>query len=375
MYIQRDAQRQVESALDDGLVAIIYGARQVGKTTLSKQILESEPNSLYLNCDDPAVVASLSGKSAVELKSNLGDAKLVVIDEAQRVENIGITLKLIHDTYPDIKLIATGSSSLDLANKINEPLTGRSKEILLYPLSVTELSANNTEILSHARIMLDRGSYPHISQLPLQKAHEHLKSIANNYIFRDAFAPQVIYDQKIITDLLALLAHQIGQEVSYGELASHLSVSKVTAMRYVDLLEKAFIIVRVNQYRRNQRVEVGRLRKVYFIDLGIRNAIIDNFLPLEKRDDVGQLWENFCYIERLKYLQKSSRIVRSYYWRNLEQREIDLVEQEGQDLRVYEMKYKSSKLPKLPIAFTRSYPDYTSYELVNQDTFVRTILG
>lgn len=374
MYIQRDAQKLVQTALDDGLVAIIYGARQVGKTTLSKQILKSEPNGLYLDCDDPSIVASLTGKSAVELKSNLGDAKIVVIDEAQRVENIGITLKLIHDTYPDIKLIATGSSSLDLANKINEPLTGRSKEILLYPLSVSELSNNNTEVLPHARIILDRGSYPHISKLPLQKAHEQLKSIANNYIFRDAFAPQVIYDQKIINDLLTLLAHQIGQEVSYGELASHLSVSKVTAMRYVDLLEKAFIVVRVNQYRKNQRVEVGRLRKVYFVDLGIRNAIIDNFLPLEKRDDVGQLWENFCFIERRKYLQKSGRVVKAFYWRNLEQREIDLVEQEGQDLRVYEMKFNSIKKPKIPVAFSRSYPNYSSYELVNQDSFINTIL-
>lgn len=374
MYIKRDAEEQVKKALSNGLVAIIYGARQVGKTTLAKQILNSEPDSLYLNCDDPVVVASLSNKSAIELKSNIGNAKLVVIDEAQRVENIGITLKLIHDTYPEIQLIATGSSSLDLANKINEPLTGRSQEILLYPLSVSEVSSNNMEILPHARIMLDRGGYPHISQLSIGEAHARLKSIANNYIFRDAFAPQVIYDQKIITDLLALLAHQIGNEVSYGELASHLSVSKVTAMRYVDLLEKAFIVIRVNQYRRNQRVEVGRLRKVYFIDLGIRNAVIDNFLPLDKRDDIGQLWENFCYMERLKFLQRSSRTVKSYYWRNLEQREIDLIEQEGQELRAYEMKYKSNKLPKLPIAFTRSYPDYTSYELVNQDTFINTIL-
>ncbi|MFO0971093.1 MAG: ATP-binding protein [Candidatus Saccharimonadales bacterium] len=374
MYIKRDSQKLVEEALSDGLVAVIYGARQVGKTTLSKQLLENESGGIYLNCDDPTVIANLTGKSAIELKSIIGDAKLVVIDEAQRVENIGITLKLIHDTYPDIKLVATGSSSFDLANKVNEPLTGRSKEILLYPLSVTELSRNNTEVLPHARVMLDRGGYPHISQLSMEAAHAQLKSIANNYIFRDAFAPQVIYDQKIINDLLALLAHQIGNEVSYGELASHLSISKVTAMRYVDLLEKAFIIIRVNQYRRNQRVEVGRLRKVYFTDLGIRNAIIDNFLPLDTRDDTGALWENFCFMERLKYLQKTNRWVRSYYWRNLEQREIDLIEQEGPDLRAYEMKYKSAKLPKLPVAFTRNYPDYKSYKLVNQETFIQTML-
>lgn len=222
--------------------------------------------------------------------------------------------------------------------------------------------------------MLDRGGYPAISQLSSDEAHARLKLMANNYLYRDAFSPQVVYDQTIISDLLNLLAHQIGNEVSYGELASHLSVSKVTVMRYVDLLEKAFIIIRRNQYRRNQRVEVGRLRKVYFMDLGIRNALIDNFLPLERRDDVGALWENFCVIERLKYLQSANRWVRSYYWRNLDQREIDLIEEESTELRAYEMKYSSTKLPKLPLSFSRDYPNHSSYTLVNKDTFSSAML-
>lgn len=373
MLIKRHIQSQVQKVLDEGLVAIIYGARQVGKTTLAMQIAKNHPNHLYLNCDDPTIVLQLTNKSAIELKAIIGSAELVVIDEAQRVENIGITLKLIHDTYPEIRLLVTGSSSLDLANKINEPLTGRSQEILLYPLGVMELADKPIQIASYANIMLVRGGYPAISQLSTQEAHQRLRSIANNYVFRDAFSPNVVYDQTIINDLLSLLAHQIGNEVSYGELSSHLSVSKVTVMRYVDLLEKAFIIIRRNQYRRNQRVEVGRLRKVYFIDLGIRNAIIDNFAPLERRDDIGALWENYCVIERLKHLQATGRWVRSYYWRNLDQREIDLIEEEADQLRAYEIKYRSKKIPKLPIAFARDYPNYSSYELVNQDTLVKLL--
>jgi predicted AAA+ superfamily ATPase len=374
MYIKRDEQQHVEKSLNSGLVAIVYGARQVGKTTLAKEVTTKYINPLYLNCDDPNVVISLTNKSAVELKSYIGDADLVVIDEGQRVENIGITIKLIHDTYPDVKLLVTGSSSLDLANKITEPLTGRSDEIILYPLSISEVSSNRLEIMSHWRTMLDRGGYPAMWQLSAEAAHDRLSSIANNYVYRDAFGPHVMFDQTIINDLLRLLAYQIGQEVSYGELAGKLSISKETVMRYIDLLEKAFIVQRRVQYRRNQRVEVGRLRKVYFTDLGIRNAIIENFNPLETRDDLGALWENFCVIERLKYLQTQGRRVRSYYWRNLDQREIDIIEEESDALRAYECKYSPKKKVRAPLAFGNMYPNHT-FEVVNPDNFAEKLLA
>jgi predicted AAA+ superfamily ATPase len=373
MYIQRHEQKRIEKVLNNNLIAILYGARQVGKTTLAKEVAKHFKNHLYLNCDDPNVVSSLSNKSAVELKSYIGDADLVIIDEGQRIENIGISIKLIHDTYPTIKLLVTGSSSLDLANKVAEPLTGRSEEILLYPLSITEVSKNRLETDANCRTMLDRGGYPGIWQLSARDAHTRLSNIANNYVYRDAFGAQVMFDQTIINDLLRLLAYQIGQEVSYGELAGKLSVSKETVMRYIDLLEKAFIIQRRNQYRRNQRVEIGRLRKVYFTDLGIRNAIVENFKPLEMRDDIGALWENFCVIERLKYLQLQERRVRSYYWRNADQREIDIIEEESDVLRAYECKINSKKTVRVPLAFRKMYLNYT-FNVANPDNFPDILL-
>jgi len=368
MYIQRDEQKHLEKILAVGLVAILYGARQVGKTTLAKQTAKKFANPLYLNCDDPNVVISLTNKSATELKSYIGAADLVVIDEGQRIENIGITIKLIHDTYPNVKLLVTGSSSLDLANKISEPLTGRSQEVILYPLSISEVSSGRLEADANWRTMLDRGGYPAIWRLSASEAHDRLSRIANNYVYRDAFGPQVTFDQTIINNLLRLLAYQIGQEMSYNEIATKLSVTKETVMRYIDLLEKAFIVTRRGQYRRNQRVETGRLRKVYFIDLGIRNAIIERFTPLESRDDVGALWENFCVIERLKYLQAGGRRVRSYYWRSPDQREIDIIEEEADELRAYECKYNPNKTVRVPVGFSKLYPRH-SFKVVNPRNF------
>lgn len=372
--ITRTIQPKVESILRQGQVAIVYGARQVGKTTLAKQIAEaSQKRWLYLNCDDPVTVTSLTDKSAIELKAYLGDSQLVIIDEAQRVENIGITLKLIHDTYPEIELLVTGSSSLDLANKITEPLTGRSVEISLYPLSVGEVSANNTEVIPKANVMMVRGGYPGMWHLSAEDAYTQLSNIANNYLYRDAFSPNVVYDQTIINDLLRLLAHQVGNEVNYSELGRKIGVTSDTVRRYIDLLEKAFIIFRRNQYRRNQRAEIGKLRKVYFTDLGIRNALIDDFRPLEHRDDIGALWENFCIVERLKFLQSTNKRVSSYYWRNNDKREIDLIEQESGEVRAIELKYGSKK-PTVPIDFQRDYPQ-ASFITVNPENLQSTLLS
>ena len=314
--IQRDAQSTVKSVLNQGLVAIISGARQTGKTTLAKQVAANYKKPLYLNCDDPTVVANLTGRSAQELKSYIGDTDFVVIDEAQRVENIGISLKLLHDSYPSIPLLVTGSSSLDLANRVAEPLTGRSIEIQLYPLSVREVSTDTPSMLAHARTLAVRGGYPGMWTLSGEEASKRLRNMAINYIFRDAFSPVVVYDQTILNNLLQLLAYQIGNEVNYSELSRKLGVSRETVERYIDLLEKAFIVFRLNQYRKNLRAEVGRLRKIYFIDLGIRNALINDFRPLHIREDAGSLWENFCILERRKYLSTTDRLVRSYYWRN-----------------------------------------------------------
>lgn len=373
MLIKRHVEPLARQALKDGLVTILYGARQVGKTTLAKQIMASYTDPLYLNCDDPLVVPNLTNKSAVELKSYIGDTKFVVIDEAQRIENIGITLKLIHDTYPEIMLLVTGSSSLDLANKITEPLTGRSAEIHLFPFSIQEVSSNQTEFQANMNIMLVRGGYPGMWHLSAEKAYAKLDSLANDYVFRDAFSPNSIYDQTIINDLLRLLAYQLGQEVNYTELGNKLSISKDTVARYIDLLEKAFIIFRRNQYRRNERAKVGRLRKVYFVDLGVRNAMIGNFKPLELRDDIGGLWENFCVIERLKFIQYKQRRVRSYYWRNYDQQKIDIIEEESDTIRAFECKYSDKKSVKVPTGYITKYQN-SSFSVISPQTFNKELL-
>lgn len=365
--IYRDIQPKVEKVLTQGLVAIVYGARQVGKTTLARQVAQHYSNPLYLNCDDPTVVTNITGRSAPELKSYVGNADMVIIDEAQRVENIGISIKLLHDSYPDLPLLVTGSSSLDLANKITEPLTGRSVELLLYPFSVREVSQNVPEMQANARTLMIRGGYPGMWPLSGEDVETRLNNLATNYLYRDAFSPVVIYDQTILNNLLRLLAYQVGNEVNYSELSRRLGVSRDTIERYIDLLEKAFIVFRRNQYRRNQRAEVGRLRKIFFVDLGVRNALVDDFRPVDVRDDGGALWENFCILERLKYLESSDRHIRSYYWRNSNKREIDLIEEESRMIRAYEFKL-GKKQPKSPIEFSRDYPD-SSYSIVNPTNF------
>lgn len=374
--IVRKIQQQVISTLNQGLVSIVYGARQVGKTTLAKQIAKNYKKPLYLNCDDPTVVSSLTEKSAIELRSYIGDSDLVIIDEAQRVENIGISIKLIHDTYPEIKLLVTGSSSLDLSNKITEPLTGRSIETILYPLSVEEVSVNPTELTANANIIMVRGGYPGMWKLSAEAAFDRLSNIATNYLYKDAFSPKVIYDQTIINNLLRLLAYQVGNEVNYSELGRKLSINDETVKRYIDLLEKAFIIFRRNQYRRNQRAEIGKLRKIYFTDLGIRNALLNDFKPLELRNDVGALWENFCVIERLKFIQSQNMRVQSFYWRNSDKREVDIIEEEGGVLRAFECKYspKNKKQPKPPIDFTRNYPN-ASFSVISPNNFTESLLS
>ncbi len=367
MLINRFLLNQTKQALKDGKVAIIYGARQTGKTTLVKTLLDSVEQGLYLNCDEPDVREQLTNQTSTALKALIGTAKTVVMDEAQRVPNIGITAKLIHDTYPEIRLLLTGSSSIDLANTIKEPLTGRARELLLYPLALSEVAPN----LLEAGRLLDKslvlGGYPGTWQLGHTEAAAYLRDLANNYLYRDAFAATVVYDTTILNNLLRLLAYQVGNEVNYSELARHLEVAKETVMRYVDLLEKAFIIFRVNQYRKNMRSEVGRLRKIYFYDLGVRNGLIDNFLPLARRDDVGKLWENFCMVERQKYLQRASIYARHYFWRSYTGQEVDLVEEIGTDTQAYEFKYKNPVV-RLPSSFARAYPE-VPLKGVTKDSF------
>jgi uncharacterized protein len=354
--IIRQLTKKCLSALESNKVTIIYGSRQVGKTTLAMTLLSNYESPLILNCDDPSVASSLANKSAIELKSLIGDSDIVFIDEAQRVENIGITLKIIHDTYPDTRLLVTGSSSLDLANKITEPLTGRSVEILLAPLSLREVSSNHLEKVQNQSKMLIRGGYPESWSMTNEDARKYLTAMANQYIHKDIFGSTVDYDESTLIDIMRLLAYQIGSEVSYNELANTLGIDKGTAKRYVGLLERSFIIFRLHQFRRNMRVTVGKKRKIYFWDLGIRNGLINNFEPLDFRSDKGALWENFCIVERRKNNMADDLYINDYYWRK-DKAEIDYVEVRDSKINAYEYKYSDKKTAKLPSAFAASYPE------------------
>ncbi len=365
----RYLEKQISGSLQDGLVVIVYGARQVGKTTLSKVIMESYNKPLYINSDEITQRLKVQNKSSTELLDYFGDANLVVIDEAQRVEDIGLTAKIIHDTLPNIKLLLTGSSSLDLANKTKEPLTGRSKEFTLYPLSLSEIASTNKDKIDAMNKALIYGSYPGIWNLSTEKAKDTLRSLSTNYIYRDAFALRTVFDDTVMFNLLQLLAYQIGKEVSYNELATTLQISRDTAMRYVDLLEKARIIYRLRQYRKNERSVIGKLRKIYFYDLGIRNGLIDNFNPLKLRDDKGSLWENFCINERQKAQQKNMIYTKQYYYRNRSKQEIDLIEESSGEIKAYEFKLSSNKNINIPKTFKELYPN-VSIEVLNTENFV-----
>ena len=364
--IKRYLEKQVKESLNDNMVTVLYGARQVGKTTLAKKILNSSKSGLYLDCDDPTIIRNIQNASLHKLKSIVNNYDLIVIDEAQRVENIGLTAKLIHDNLPEKKLLLTGSSSLDLANKVKEPLTGRSNELMLYPVAIKELAENTLKAENILPTLMIYGGYPGLWGISPIKASKMARNIANNYIYKDAFALNTIYDQTVLNNLLRLLAHQIGNEVSYSELAGHLEVSKETIMRYIDLLEKAFIIFRRPQYRKNKRSLIGRLRKIYFYDLGIRNALIDDFRDLEFRSDVGQLWENLILVERLKLHQKKEQYTRSYYWRSRDKQEVDLIEEISTTTLAFECKFK--KNAKIPKGFVNTYPEIP-FKVISKDNY------
>lgn len=356
LMINRYLFPKVKQSLDAGSVVIIYGARQTGKTTIARMLLDEYEKGLYLNCDEPDIRERLTNKTSTELKALFGDAAFVVLDEAQRIKDIGLTAKLVHDTFPDIHLLLTGSSSIDLANTVKEPLTGRSDEFILYPLATTEVANNLIDAGRLIEKSLIYGAYPKAWPMNHDEAASYLRKLVNDYLYKDAFGATVTYDNTIFDNLLRLLAFQVGNEMSYSEVGNRLGVNKETAMRYIDLLEKAFIVFRMPQYRRNERNEVGKLRKVYFYDLGVRNGLIDNFQPLTFRNDVGALWENYCVIERRKYLQRAGTYARHYYWRSETKQEIDLIEEIGTNTVAFEFKYSDQKVKK-PSVFAREYPD------------------
>lgn len=343
--IQRQILSTIKQRLFGGKAIILIGARQVGKSTLFRLIAESiDTPTLQLNGDEPEVRETLSDINSQELRLLIASNRLVIIDEAQRIPNIGLTLKRITDNFPDVQLMVTGSSSLELQNTLNEPLTGRKYEYHLYPISTGELLESNglISVKQSLESRLIYGSYPEIICHP-EEAKELLINIADSYLYKDILAMDSIRRPALLEKLLVALALQIGSEVSYNELAQTVGSDSKTVEKYIDLLEKCFVVFRLNGFNRNLRTELRKSKKIYFYDNGIRNAVIQNFAPLAMRQDNGALWENFFISERIKANQYNGRYVKPYFWRTTQQQEIDYIEESDGQFSLFEMKWNAKK--------------------------------
>jgi predicted AAA+ superfamily ATPase len=373
MYIPRLISNQLVRKLkEDRRVIILYGARQVGKSTLVQHILpQLSYRTLSVDAQERKYLDVLSSTDVDKIKSLVSGYDLVVIDEAQQIPNIGINLKLIHDHIPQIKVLVTGSSSFDLSNKISEPLTGRYWSYVLYPISIAEIAhlKNNFALNQQLENRLIFGSYPEIFNIQsYSDRKEYLNKLCSSYLFKDILQIAHIKNSNKLNDLLKLLAFQVGQEVSLSELGIRLNMSKDTISHYIDLLEKTFVVFRVRGLSRNLRKEVYKMNKIYFYDLGIRNSIIDTIKPLNERNDVGQLWENFMMIERLKQNAYSQHNFSSYFWRLHTGAEIDYIEEAAGIMHGYEFKWNTKK-SKCPKSWSAAYPGST-YEVINQENYL-----
>ena len=354
--VLRNIKDQISSRLKDEKAIIITGPRQVGKTTLLRSMFQADQSLLWLNGDEPDIRIKLQNTTTSQLRSLIGAHKTLVIDEAQRIENIGLTLKLILDNITDVKVIATGSSSFELANKINEPLTGRKWEMNLFSFSLEELT-NHFGSLEETRQLENRliyGSYPDVINNP-GKEEQVLSALADSYLYKDILAWNKVQKSDKLELLLQALAHQVGNQVSYTELGQITGLDNQTVESYIQILEQAFIIFRLGPLSRNLRNELKKTRKIYFTDNGIRNAIIRQYNPIKLRNDVGALWENYVINERRKHLNNHQINVNSYFWRTHAQQEIDYIEERNGAMDAYEMKWKPSKKWKLPKSFGEAY--------------------
>ncbi len=368
--IHRLIDTAVAADFFQGKVIAILGPRQVGKTTLLSQLSIPQAETLWLNCDNIDDCHALEEQTSTGLQQLVGQKRYVVIDEAQRVKNIGLTLKMMSDTFREqVQVIVTGSSSLELSNQINEPATGRIYEYRLYPLSLAELS-RHTSPREERRLLEQRliyGCYPEVVTHPDQ-AKRLLTTIANNYLYKDLLSYNGIRKPDMLARLLQALSLQIGEQVSYNELSRLLGIDRATVENYIDLLEKCFVIFRLPSYSGNLRTELRHNRKIYFYDNGIRNAILSNFAPLHLRTDSGALWENLMLSERIKHNAYRQSYAQLYFWRTQAQAEIDFVEIEDGRMQAYEFKFNPTKTPRAPKAFRDTYPD-ASFQVITPDNY------
>ena len=375
MIIKRYILSKIKQDLVPGKVVVIYGPRQTGKTTLLNEIKSAlKEKMLFVSGEDRFVQEWLSSRSIAILKKHIGDYKILIIDEAQHINQVGLNLKLIVDHVENVKIIATGSSSFELANQIGEPLVGRKWQFDLFPIAQIELKEQE-DYLSTKENLSERlifGSYPEvITTISLDRKKQLLNSIVDNYLFKDILALKELKKPQKLIALLKLLAFQIGKEVSVSELANNLNVNFSTVERYLDLLTKIFIIIRVDGFSRNLRKEITKNSRYYFYDNGIRNALINNFNDLQTRNDVGQLWENYIVLERLKKRTYTQIFASQYFWRTYDQKEIDLVEEREGKLFGYEIKWGDKKI-KEPKIWRETYPN-AEYEVINQENYLEFI--
>lgn len=361
--IKRQLQEVIEKRMFRGKVIVLVGARQVGKSTLFRQILASDQlqglreEVLTLDCDDPRVRAMLEQANVAELRQLVAGYRVVMIDEAQRVSGVGLTLKMLIDHFPDVQLLVTGSSSFLLQDKLNEPLTGRKFEYHLYPVSTQELYHDGglLRVQQTLESRLIYGSYPDVIN-NADDRHTILMNLSGSYLYQDLLSMEGVRKPVLLEKLLVALALQVGSEVSYNELAQTVGTDSKTVEKYVDLLEKCYVVFRLSALSRNLRTELKKGKKIYFYDNGIRNALIQNLNPLNLRQDTGALWENFFISERLKYNHYNGHYVNAYFWRTTQQQEIDYIEESDGSMSAFEMKWNPKKAhAALPASFLKAY--------------------
>lgn len=373
--IERLASESINKVLDKGKACIIMGARQVGKSTLLKQMFGNRTDVLWLNGDEYDVRQMFESITSTRLRSIIGNNKIVIIDEAQRIPDIGLKLKLITDQINDVRLIATGSSSFELASKVNESLSGRKRELQMFPLTFREMT-NHTSLIEELRMLPHRlvfGYYPEVAANAGDE-RDILKELIGSYLYKDVLELESIKKSDKIIRLLQALALQIGSQVSYNEIGRMIEFDSKTVEKYIDILEKCYIVFRLPSYARNLRNELKASRKVYFYDLGIRNALISNFNPIEMRSqsEIGGMWENFVISERMKFNAINGNDARMYFWRTQQQNEIDLIEDNVGEISAYEFKWNPKAKVQSTKTFLNAYPE-ASFKVVspeNIDTFL-----
>lgn len=373
-YIPRAIEESIVNKLQPNKVIVLLGARRVGKTLLLNHLIEHSIHEpfLFFNGEDMAVQALLSQRTDENYKRLLGDKKLLILDEAQKLEDVGQILKFMVDTIEGLKVIATGSSVFDLSNKLGEPLTGRKYTFKMYPLAQMEYSAieNSVQTMAKLEERLIYGCYPELVHLPSnQEKADYLNEMVDAYLLKDILEFDGIRNATKMLHLLRLIAFQIGKEVSLEELGRQLALSRNTVEKYLDLLSKVFVVYKLSGFSRNLRSEITKTNRWYFYDNGIRNALIRNYNPLSIRNDAGELWENYVLMERVKFQHYTKIKASNYFWRTYEQQEINWIEESGGKLTAYELKWNPAKTVRAPTAWTSAYPE-SSFQIIHPDNYL-----